>query len=625
MAGRLTAGGLALCLSSVGLAGLSLGSATPAGAAGTTPPQFQVDCPSAPVEVGGDFDCNISILNGTEGDVVALSITSGGAGDFIDTPCQLNAELTCFMVFDATSGPPATGDLTGNDGFHLDFQGDDNLAAGTDDFLHAALQGTSTSVSCAPATQVPGSATTCTASIGGTDLTKMVTFTTFGTGAFSPSNTCAPAVPIGGGLACSVTYTPSGTGTPSRMDEIFADYDGYPDDPVNTTSNGSTEVAVPATISLTTTTTTVACAPNPVVTGNATTCTANVNGVGGIPSGAVSFGTGGTGNFAGAPCTLNGTAPPNDTCSVTYTPTGAGSATRSDTITATYAGDSTFATSNGVTGVAVSAAPGSPPGGPGGGGGVPTPTFDGKGYWLVASDGGVFAFGDALFYGSTGGLPLTKPVVGMAATPDGKGYWLVASDGGVFAFGDALFYGSTGGIPLTKPVVGMSPTPDGKGYWLVASDGGVFAFGDALFYGSTGGIPLTKPVVGMSASPDGKGYRLVASDGGVFDFGDALFYGSTGGLPLTKPVVGMATTPDGKGYWLVASDGGVFAFGDALFYGSTGGITLSKPVVGMSATHDGKGYWLVASDGGVFAFGDALFYGSTGGVPLSKPVVGMSA
>ncbi len=31
----------------------------------------------------------------------------------------------------------------------------------------------------------------------------------------------------------------------------------------------------------------------------------------------------------------------------------------------------------------------------------------------------------------------------MAATPDGGGYWLVASDGGVFAYGDAGFYGSS--------------------------------------------------------------------------------------------------------------------------------------------------------------------------------------
>jgi hypothetical protein len=75
---------------------------------------------------------------------------------------------------------------------------------------------------------------------------------------------------------------------------------------------------------------------------------------------------------------------------------------------------------------------------------------------LVATDGGIFSFGDARFYGSTGGIVLNKPVVGMAATPDGRGYWLVATDGGIFSFGDARFYGSTGGIVLNKPVVGIS-------------------------------------------------------------------------------------------------------------------------------------------------------------------------
>ena len=54
-------------------------------------------------------------------------------------------------------------------------------------------------------------------------------------------------------------------------------------------------------------------------------------------------------------------------------------------------------------------------------------------------------------------------------TPSSQGYWLVASDGGIFAFGDAGFHGSTGNIRLTKPVVGMAVTPDGGGYWLVAS------------------------------------------------------------------------------------------------------------------------------------------------------------
>jgi hypothetical protein len=122
------------------------------------------------------------------------------------------------------------------------------------------------------------------------------------------------------------------------------------------------------------------------------------------------------------------------------------------------------------------------------------------GYWMVASDGGIFNFGAAGFYGSTGGTHLNKPIVGMAITPTGGGYWLVASDGGIFTFGDAKFYGSTGGIHLNQPIVGMATTATGHGYWLVASDGGIFTFGDAKFYGSTGGTALNRPIVTAAAS-----------------------------------------------------------------------------------------------------------------------------
>ena len=248
----------------------------------------------------------------------------------------------------------------------------------------------------------------------------------------------------------------------------------------------------------------------------------------------------------------------------------------------------------------------------------------GQGYWTVASDGGVFAFGDAPFLGSTGALRLNSSVVGMAPTASRRGYWLVAADGGVFAFGDARFLGSTGATRLARPVVGMASTPTGNGYWLVASDGGVFAFGDAAFQGSTGALTLNSPIVGMAGSPTGRGYWLVAADGGIFAFGDARFLGSTGAIRLARPVVGMAATPTGNGYWLVASDGGVFAFGDAAFQGSTGALTLNSPVVGLARTATGRGYWLTAADGGIFAFGDARFLGSTGAVRLARPVVGVA-
>jgi hypothetical protein len=123
-------------------------------------------------------------------------------------------------------------------------------------------------------------------------------------------------------------------------------------------------------------------------------------------------------------------------------------------------------------------------------------TRDGKGYWLVASDGGIFSFGDARFLGSMGGIHLNRPVVGIVADDVSGGYWEVATDGGIFAF-HAPFYGSTGNARLNQPIVGISSTPDGKGYWLVARDGGIFAFGDAPFYGSTGNVSLSQPIVGV--------------------------------------------------------------------------------------------------------------------------------
>ncbi|HVX19838.1 MAG TPA: NosD domain-containing protein [Acidimicrobiales bacterium] len=213
---------------------------------------------------------------------------------------------------------------------------------------------------------------------------------------------------------------------------------------------------------------------------------------------------------------------------------------------------------------------------------VAPPQSPNASYLEVASDGGIFTYGSAGFYGSMGGVPLVQPVVGIAATPDGKGYWEVAADGGVFAFGDARFYGSMGDQWLNQPIVGIAATPDGNGYWLVAADGGVFAFGSARFTGSMGDRSLNQPIVGIAATADGNGYWLVAADGGVFAFGSAPFAGSMGGRPLNRPVVGIQPTPDGQGYWEAASDGGIFAFGDAQFAGSAASLMLVAPVVGMA-------------------------------------------
>ncbi len=152
---------------------------------------------------------------------------------------------------------------------------------------------------------------------------------------------------------------------------------------------------------------------------------------------------------------------------------------------------------------------------------VGQPSGGTSGYWLLGSDGGIFAFGTAACDGSMGGKPLNEPVVGMAAVPGGGGYWEVASDGGIFSFGSAPFYGSTGAIHLNQPIVAMAVTPDGHGYWLLAADGGVFAFGDAAYFGSLPGAGVSARAVALLPTGDGNGYLIVTSSGRAIPFGDA--------------------------------------------------------------------------------------------------------
>ena len=199
---------------------------------------------------------------------------------------------------------------------------------------------------------------------------------------------------------------------------------------------------------------------------------------------------------------------------------------------------------------------------------VITPDDDSRNAWVVDSTGHVFGESELSGpptdnFGDASGLPLNKPIVGMTPTSDGQGYWLVASDGGIFTYGDAGFYGSTGAIRLNQPIVGMSVTPDGRGYTLVASDGGVFNFGDSQFYGSLPGVlkpgqKLNSPIEGLVNTPDGGGYWMVAADGGIFTFGDAPFLGSLGSEHLASPIAGMFA--NGTGYTLVAQDGTLYPF-----------------------------------------------------------------
>ena len=245
------------------------------------------------------------------------------------------------------------------------------------------------------------------------------------------------------------------------------------------------------------------------------------------------------------------------------------------------------------------------------------------GYWIATGAGQIVAFGNLLNAGSTAGMGLNAPIVGLAGHPSGQGYWLLGRDGGVFTFGAARFYGSTGNLRLNQPIVGMAPTTTGKGYWLVASDGGVFCFGDARFYGSTGALQLKSPVLGLTPTSTGKGYWLYAGDGGIFSFGDARFYGSTGAIQLNRPIVGMAARPQNDGYWMTAADGGIFTFGHAPFLGSGASPPRASPCVSIGASTSGDGYALLLADGSVLPYGDVPNLGGAGG-RIFAPAVGIA-
>jgi hypothetical protein len=262
---------------------------------------------------------------------------------------------------------------------------------------------------------------------------------------------------------------------------------------------------------------------------------------------------------------------------------------------------------------------------------TPTPVST-HGYWLVGSDGGIFTFGSAKFYGSMGSLALQRPVVGIVPTKDDGGYWLDASDGGVFSFGDTQFYGSIPGLglhpagsglpnSLNAPIVGMVPSNDDGGYFMVASDGGVFAFGDAHFAGSCPGIGgCSGTAVAVMPDASGNGYWLVTQTGNVYTFGDASHYGAPGNTG--SPVTSAVRTPDGGGYWILTANGTIDRYGDAGNYGdAAGSFGGLNPATAIFATSGGDGYWIASANGTVDQYGDAPNNGGMAGTHLNGSII----
>jgi hypothetical protein len=488
----------------------------------------------------------------------------------------------------------------GTDTISADYSGDTNFSGSDGSASLLVEEPSQTAIGLNPPSPVTvGSTVTYSASVttnvsGQPIPTGSVAFTT-GTTSLCTAN-----------LASDGTGTCTSSAAPVGTDTISGTYSG---DAVFAGSTGTTTLGVTKAPSQTS----VGAAPNSVTHGASVTYLATVttNGAGlPTPGGSVTFVTGST-----PLCTAtlsNGSG----ACSSSAAPAG------NDAVSGTYSGDGEFSGSAGTTSLVVNTPPPPPPP-------PPPPTH---GYWLVGSDGGIFTFGSAQFYGSTGSLRLQRPVVGIVPTADRGGYWLDASDGGVFAFGDSGFYGSIPGLglrpadsglpnSLNAPIVGMVPSADGHGYFMVASDGGVFAFGDARFAGSCPGIGgCSGAAVAVMPDASGNGYWLVTQSGHIYTFGDAPYYGAPG--PRSAPVTSAVRTPDGRGYWILFADGTIAAYGDAGNFGSPAGqMGGLNPAGAIFTTADGSGYWVAAANGAVANYGDAPNDGSMLGTALNGSII----
>jgi hypothetical protein len=139
----------------------------------------------------------------------------------------------------------------------------------------------------------------------------------------------------------------------------------------------------------------------------------------------------------------------------------------------------------------------------------------------------VYGYGNARHVGSPLQAGRTSGAVKIRPTPSGNGYWVLAGNGDVLAYGDAPALGGARG----QPVVDLWATPTGQGYWVLLADGRVLTFGDARQHGDLTNLNLrwTTPAVGLLGMPSGRGYLIASADGGLFSFGSAPFFGSLHG------------------------------------------------------------------------------------------------
>jgi len=116
---------------------------------------------------------------------------------------------------------------------------------------------------------------------------------------------------------------------------------------------------------------------------------------------------------------------------------------------------------------------------------APVITVGESGYWMLGSDGVVYAFGSAF-----GVRRVAVEAAAMTPKLDGTGFWLVDAAGQVAVRGSAERLGSAPALAPGERITTISATPTGSGYWLFSDRGRVFPYGAARTYGSLAALHL---------------------------------------------------------------------------------------------------------------------------------------
>jgi peptidoglycan hydrolase-like protein with peptidoglycan-binding domain len=293
----------------------------------------------------------------------------------------------------------------------------------------------------------------------------------------------------------------------------------------------------------------------------------------------------------------------------------------------------------------------------------------GDGYWIVSSDGGVFTYGAASFYGSAGGSGSYTDFIDGSVAPNGEGYWLVRQTGGVYSYGAVAYHGGVGSCTQATALLDVG----GSHYFTFVINGQTFVYyngtgSGTVVFGASGvldsdgnavspiqmnvsRIDPTGLILTMTASPIAAGVgdgAAVSNNDDTIIVPDGTLVTATSDTTVTisnailvttetpaTTVAGLNTAFGSSNMPLVASVSGGSVQVVSTTYGSTVSFTVAVdtgspatytgsgvPATAICSTKTGSGYWVLPADGVVHPFGDAVHYGNAGS-PEDNPAVDM--